>query len=140
MKKTILVLFSAIAILVSSCDNEMTVPQEQLPAKSQQFLEQYFGDFDISYIIEDYDSYEVKLVNEYEIEFCKNGEWKEIDCKNDPVPAGIAPQAIYDYVNTNFATCFIVKISHDRKGYEVELNNDLELEFDKHGNFKRIDD
>ena len=42
MKKIFLVLFSALAILATSCNNEMTIPQEQLPAKSQQFLNQYF--------------------------------------------------------------------------------------------------
>lgn len=140
MKKIFLVLFSALAILATSCDNEMTIPQEQLPAKSQQFLNQYFADLEISYILADHNSYDVKLSIGYEVEFHKNGNWKEVDCKMDAIPTGFAPQSIYDYVTANFPTNFITKISHNCHGYDVELNNDLDLDFDKNGNFKRIDD
>lgn len=140
MKKIFLVLLSAVAILATSCDREVTIPQGQLPAKSQQFLNQYFAGIEISYILEDYNSYDVKLSNGYEVDFYKNGNWKEVDCKYNAIPVGFAPQTIYDYVTTNFPTNFITKISHDNHGYEVELNNNLELEFDKNGNFKRIDD
>ena len=70
----------------------------------------------------------------------QKGNWKEVDCKQDAIPVGFAPQLIYDYITANFPTNFISKISHNCHGYDVELNNDLELKFDKNGNFKRIDD
>jgi hypothetical protein len=42
---------------------------------------------------------------------------------------------IQTYVTTNFPACFVVKIKQERREYEVELSNDLELKFDKSGNF-----
>nr|WP_242499231.1 PepSY-like domain-containing protein [Flavobacterium sp. 140616W15] len=46
---------------------------------------------------------------------------------------------IVSYINTNFANTTITKIDKGTWGYEVNLSNGLELEFNSKGNFIRID-
>lgn len=51
------------------------------------------------------------------------------------------PQAILDYVSTNFSGYTIVEAEiEDNNNYEVELNDGTELIFDQQGNFLGIDD
>ena len=65
-----------------------------------------------------------------EVEFTKNGEWKDVECKYGEVPAAIVPQQIRDYVAKNYPDRKITAIDRDRRDYEVELDNGLDLKFD----------
>ena len=56
------------------------------------------------------------------------------------VPAAIVPAAISKYVKAKFPNNTIVKISKKYAGYDIELDSDLELKFDKNGNYIGIDD
>ena len=85
------------------------------------------------------DDYEVYLANGTKVEFTLQGDWKEVRCAGG-VPAAIVPAAISKYVKTNYANAAIVKIDKKYSGYEVELNNGLELKFDTKGKFLAIDD
>lgn len=118
---------------------DVVITKEQLPKISQQFIDQHFTKQNISYCIKDHDSFDVKFENGYEVDFDKKGEWKEIDCNTEAIPLAIIPASIQQYVNKNFPQCTIVKIERDHKGYDIELNNNLDIEFDKKGNFKKID-
>jgi hypothetical protein len=42
------------------------------------------------------------FVNGAKVEFTKNGEWKDVECKYGEVPAAIVPQQIRDYVAKNY--------------------------------------
>lgn len=74
--------------------------------------------------------YKVVFVNGAKVEFAKNGEWKDVECKYGEVPAAIVPQQIRDYVTKNYPKNKIVAIDRDRRDYEVELDNGLDLKFD----------
>ena len=63
-----------------------------------------------------------------------------MDCKRKAVPSGLIPAALTDYVNNNFAGQFIVMIDKEPFGTEIELDNDLELKFDKKDQLINIDD
>ncbi len=56
------------------------------------------------------------------------------------VPEGIVPAAIKTYIKTKHINKFVIEIKKERKEYEVELNNGIDIVFDKNGNFKRYDD
>ena len=56
---------------------------------------------------------------------------QKVDCKYSTVPTGIVPQASKDYVSKHYPEAKILKIERDSKTYEVKLNNQLELEFNK---------
>ena len=49
------------------------------------------------------------------------------------------PQAILDYLNTNYPNIAIDEVEIDDGMYEVELINDLELYFDLNGNFLSVE-
>ncbi|MDR0365173.1 MAG: PepSY-like domain-containing protein [Bacteroidales bacterium] len=144
MKKFILIaLLSFFAGQIVSAQDTVTHDVRQLPQISQNFITEHFSDEKISYIKIDKEllttDYEVTFVSGKEVEFDKNGTWREVDCKKAAVPAAIIPEKILQYVNQNYANSSIVKIGKEYRHYEVELANDLDLEFDLEGNFLRID-
>lgn len=141
MKKTLLCLICLATITFSACSHEDTpINKNDLPQTAQQFIDQYFADCTIAVVLKDGHEYEVKFTNGYDVEFDRSGNWESVDCQMSPVPEGIVPTPIVNYVQTTYPQNFIVSISIDHNKYDVELNNALDLEFDKNGNFLRIDD
>ena len=65
------------------------------------------------------------------VEFNRSGEWTEIDCKSAPVPAGIVPAPIVNYVRKNYHGAQIMEIGRKDNYYEVNLSNRLEIKFNK---------
>ena len=84
--------------------------------------------------------YKVVFVNGAKVEFAKDGQWTEVDCKYGEVPAAIVPQEIRNYVAKNFAGRKIVSIDRDTRDYEVKLDNGLDLKFDLKFRLIEIDD
>lgn len=140
MTKKIFILLCAVFVSLTACSKEdIPIQVSELPQTAQQFIKTYFSNQEVAYALKDNDSFEVAFASGYKVDFDKKGNWKEVDCKFDAIPAGIAPTAITDYVSRNFPTSFIVKIERDKKEYEVELNSGLDLKFDANGNFKKVD-
>ena len=84
--------------------------------------------------------YEVILNNGTEIEFDNEGDWKEVDCGRQAVPAMFVLKSIQNYVRNNYKGQAIIKVDKDKNRYEVELVNGTDLEFDRAGNFLHVDD
>lgn len=146
MKKlfaTVIALFS-IGISIASADNDRIIAKENLPNVSQQFISKYFGDLNITYAKEERGffekSFEVVFADGTKVEFARNGEWKEIDCRRSSVPSPIIPDKILKYVKNNYPDAKILQIERGRNDYEVRLSNRLELTFDKAFNIIDIDD
>ena len=139
MKKVLALLLCVMALNVFA-GPDRPVTFAQLPQKAQQFITKHFSGIDFLSGKQDYGEYEVYLSDGTEIDFTATGDWKDVDCHTRAVPAAIVPAAITKYVKTQFPNNIIVKISKKYAGYEVELNNDMELKFDKNGNFQYIDD
>lgn len=146
--KKILFCLTALAAVFSAgavyADDDRPIQVEQLPAAAQQFIKQHFADATISFAAEDRDwpgyTYKVVFANGMKAEFEKNGDWKEVECKPMSVPAAIVPQQIASYVKQYHDGQTVVKIERGRKGYEVELQNGIELKFDKQFRVVGIDD
>lgn len=139
IKVLITAIFTLLAVTVFA-DNEKPIQKHQLPKVSQEFINKYFKDYEISFCTKDYDSYDVKFTNGYEIEFNTKGEWKEVDCRKDAIPAAIIPTQVSKYVKQYYAKNYVTKINRDFNKFEVELNNGLDLEIDKNGKLREIDD
>ena len=75
-----------------------------------------------------------------EIDFDRNNQWDNVDCHTKAIPAALVPQAIANYVKTNYQALPITKIDKDAYGYEIELSNGMDLKFDTSGRFLGIDD
>jgi len=115
----------------------------KLPVTAREMISKHFPQAKVSYIKIEKDlfqspSYDVKLSDGIELEFNSKGEWVEIDCKNQAVPGIFIPQTISKYMKANYNGHKIVKIERDRKGYELKLENGLEVDFDQFGGFLKL--
>lgn len=115
-----------------------------LPANSKEFLNRHFQGIQISHIkVEEgllkTDSYDVILTNGVNVEFSGSGSWKEVEGKNIAVPSGIVPANICKYVQTNYPGKTILSIEKNRRGYDIKLDNDIEIDFDRSGNYQKTD-
>lgn len=150
MKSMKLFLAASLVLVSISCfgfDRDKVVTFSNLPKESQKFIKTHFPNVKVSRVVKDIDSFthswEVDFVNGWEIEFTGAGKWDHIDCKGSAVPASVLallPANILTYCKAHFPNAVIVEIDHETYGYEVELLGDITIEFDKKGNFIRIDD
>lgn len=146
MKKFIVLTLAVLTfgIVAANADNNRIIAKNNLPQKSQQFIDQYFGDMKISYVKEERDfiekSYEVMFADGTKVEFTRSGEWKEIDCRQSSVPTPVIPAKITKYIKDNYPDVKVMQIERDRRDYEVKLSNRLELTFDSKFNIIDIDD
>lgn len=136
MKKNILILLSVFSIATTACaDNYKTVPVEQLPAKAQTFVANYFPGVKVALSRQEMDVFEktfdVIFADGRKVEFNHKGEWTEVDGVRQAVPAGIVPKSVADYVKTHYPDATINKIERDHKEVEVQLSNHVELTFNK---------
>ena len=143
MKKMMFMACLVLFALTACADDDLPIRTNQLPRNAQQFLTQYFRGVEVSYAKQDDEgfdkSYEVVFVDGNKVEFRRDGEWKEVDCRYGRVPDAIVPRAILDFVRQHYAGQYIRKIERDRHGYEVKLTSGLELKFDRNGRFRKID-
>lgn len=145
MKK--LVSFVSIMLLIVSvacARDKVTRDVSLLPAGAREMIKKYFPDSEISYLKIDKklfrtEGYEVILTGGTELEFDVKGQWKEIESLQT-VPDSIVPESIRKYIKRYYGPQGVKKIKHNRKGYELNLTNGMEMEFDNMGNFLRLDD
>lgn len=66
--------------------------------------------------------------------------WKDVETSADKsVPNEFVLQPIRDYVKKTHSGTKIVGIERERNGFEVTLNNGIDMKFDKNGNFLKYD-
>ena len=144
MRKTLTLLTLLICSVSVFADKVTSTDVKTLPENAQQFIATYFKDIKIKKIEVD-DAfleakvYEVEFVNGYEVEFDSKGNWFQVDFQDDQLPAALIPEKIAKYIKSNFPGDFITEIEVKKSGYEVELQSDISIEFDKNQKFKRID-
>ena len=80
------------------------------------------------------------FTNGEKVEFDKAGEWKEVRCRQSEVPAQVVPEAIRNYVKTNYPDARILEIEFDHNEYEIKLSNRWEITFDSQMRVIDIDD
>lgn len=127
--------------IVANAGNDKPVNVKELPAKAQTLLSKHFkGQKVMLATIESgvvSRSYDVVLRNGTKLEFDKKGNLTEIDCKQGIVPSQLIPQPIKNYLKENYRGEAVRKIELNKKEYEVELTNGIDLTFNKH--FQLID-
>lgn len=144
MKKLLLLFVCLFTIQsVVKADDDKPVRIEQLPQSAQQFIKTHFGDSKVAIAKMETDwfdkSYDIIFTDGNKLEFDKQGNWKEINCKYSAVPASVVPQQIQKYVAENYPGAQVLKIERDKRDYEVKLSNKWELKFDLQFNLIDID-
>ncbi|WP_300814220.1 PepSY-like domain-containing protein [uncultured Bacteroides sp.] len=134
MKKLILLLVCVFTASMAMADNDKPIQVNQLPAKAQTFISTYFKNSKVAMAKQEselfYKSYDVIFTNGEKLEFDKDGEWTEVQCRQSEVPSPIVPGAISSYVKTNYPDAKILEIERDKKEYEIKLSNRWEIKFD----------
>ena len=144
MKKTLLtvLVFLGIAMTFSSCN------RDKANLAINNFVATYFPTSVVVANIKDGSDYEVTLDDYTRIDF--NGrlfgkpEWEEVDCRHAAtptmVPSTLIPAEIANYVSRLHNDLPIVKLSKKTRGWDIELSNGMEIEFDKRFNVVDFDD
>lgn len=145
MKRFALLTLMVFGLMSCESSDRIAIEFTQLPHNAQNFIKTHFPDKTISIIFHDKDifdkDYEVVFEDTSNVDFNSKGEWTEIEVKSAPgVPTAAIPTAIANYINAKHPTTFIIKINKDRRDYEVELRNGIDIVFDKNGNTIRYDD
>lgn len=148
LKYLSLMLFMLVGLGLASCDkDDGLVNTDNLPAAAKSFLSTYYPGVKILYAEKDYDDghkeYEVDLTNGHSVTFNKDGEWLDVDApQGQTIPAGIAPEKIVNFIATDFNGVGINEISRNFRGhigYEVELVNGVDLNFNIDGDYIGVD-
>ncbi|HLV52630.1 MAG TPA: PepSY-like domain-containing protein [Cryomorphaceae bacterium] len=114
----------------------------EIPAEITKFVETHFPDTPIAIATLDNDDrnaeYEILLKDRTKLEFDHNFQLEKAESLN-ALPNSMFPQSVLDYVSANYPNSKITEWDIDRNDQEIELDNELELKFDKQGNFLRLD-
>ena len=144
--KNIVFLFVSLFVmnLVVLADNDKPIQISQMPKKAQSFVQKHFADQSVAVAKMETDfldkTFDVIFTNGDKVEFDKKGKWIKVDCKHTQVPSEIVPEAIQQYVAKNYPDAKVLKIElTDRKGYDVDLSNGFDIEFDKKMRVVEID-
>ena len=74
------------------------------------------------------------------IEFDLQGNWKRVARKKSGVPLTLIPNTIQQYVKTNYPNDVVTKFSKKDYGFKLELSDDMDLRFNKQGQFIEVVD
>ena len=133
------------ALCLQANAQKKNIPQSELPGTAKDFITEYFSDQKIVQVVKDVDylvktEYEITLGNGFQLEFDGKGDWKDVDGNNTAIPSDFFSKSITDYILQNFPGQQITAIEKKSSGYELELSNGLDIDFNSNGEFVRIDD
>ena len=120
-----------------SANAQKKIEVTELPKPAQDFLKKHFNNREIDVVKKDAEhgekGYEVKLKDGTEIEFWKDGSYREVDGGKKPIPTAFIPALVKDYVSKNHPNEKITHIDYGHKDLDVDLTNNIDLEFTKEG-------
>lgn len=130
--------------LLCMAQKEKKISLQDLPQQAQTFIKNNLTKAKALQVLKESENalhvaYKVTFQDKLKVKFDKNGNWKEVNGHRSPIPTHIIPEKILQYVRKSFPNNEVVKIEKEKRSYEVEITNGLELEFDKEGNFLKID-
>lgn len=141
MKKLLFVLLAVLTLGFSAkADHDQVINFNQLPQQAQTLLKQHFANKVPLIVTMDWDDYTIVYDSGEKVEFDKQGNWKEIDCRTSSVPTAIIPEQIKSHIRATFPGTTIIDLDRNRRGYEVKLNNGLEVEYSPSFQVIDIDD
>lgn len=136
MKNTVLTVVLLLSFVIST-QAQKKIEITELPKPAQEFLQKHFSKTTVESAQKDAEhgekGYEVKLKDGTEVEFWKDGSYREVDGDDKPIPTDFIPSSVKDYVAKNYPNEKITHIDYGHKDLDVDLTNDIDLEFTKEG-------
>lgn len=140
-------LYSAVLLSAMASNAQLNkIKTTELPQSAQTFLSTHFKDYQIEQAYKESQigekGFEVKMTDGTEVEFSKDGKWREVDGNDKPIPTAYIDKKITDYITKAYPGKKITHIDYGHKDIDVDLEGKLDLEFDKNGKFLKgeIDD
>lgn len=147
MKKTIFTILSSLVLLSpahAATDDDRAISEGELPAAAREFISMYFRDVRPALVKEERDfpdiSYEIVFTTGAKVEFDRHGTWTEVSCRYSEMPDGIVPRQLVEKAREFYPEAAVTEIERRRHGYEIKLDNGLELTFSSDFRLLDIDD
>lgn len=138
----LLTILAAVAIF-TSCEKDKVIAPDNSPAEIKTYVETHFSGNSIIQIMQDKElissEYQVILSDLTRLDFNRKFEIQDIESTN-ALPESVIPTELSTYVKNNFPQAMIIRWELEDRHQQINLNNGLDLVFDKSGNFLRIDD
>lgn len=135
--KTKIIMAVLLLGFVISAKAQKKIKTTELPKPAQEFLKKHFSYTSVEIAKKDAEhgekGYEVKLKDGTEVEFWKDGSYREVDGDDKPIPTEFIPVSVKDYVSKNYPNEKITHIDYGHKDLDVDLTNNIDLEFTKEG-------
>lgn len=143
MKKMTLVALMISAFSLAACARgKQPVAFQNLPEMVKSAVLKNYADTLVQYITWEKsigkDEYEFLLQDGTKMEYYENGQLHKIKCRTG-IPDVLVPDPILRYVRGTFPNAVITEFKNDPWSQKVELNNEMELVFNRRGDFLRID-
>ncbi len=145
-RQTIILTVALLACALSALafyGKDTPITFSQLPTTAQQMIKKHFPNSKIALAKMENEvfskSYEVIFTNGDKLEFDGSGNWTSVDCKYTQVPAAIIPPAIMRYLKAHYPQMKVKEIERNRRYYQVELRNGIDLKFNKKYQLVEID-
>jgi hypothetical protein len=141
--KTKNILAAALLLFAIAANAQKKITAAELPPAANEFLKQHFNGIGIEKAKKDAEhgekGYEVILADGTEIEFWKDGKYREVDGNDKPIPTAFIDPKIVDYCKKNYPDAQITHIDYGHNDVDVDLTGKIDLEFDKDGKFLKAD-
>ena len=138
-KKIFTLLLIATSLFVNAQEKQKV---KKLPAEATTFLDVNFKGIQIQEMHKEKEGtsfkYEVKLVNGTEIEFNNRGRWREVESKTTSLPTTMLQTTVAEYIQKTYPGAKVTEIKKGVRFNFVEINDNLNLQFDSAGNFYKI--
>lgn len=142
MKKLVYVLLLMSTWFIPACESQKVLAENDIPSAITTYVNTHFPSAKILQAVKDKEglskSYDVILEGNITLEFNKKHEVTSIESRS-ALPDSVIPEKILTYVKANYPASSILQWELDDNRQKVELDNKLELEFNKAGDFLRID-
>ena len=141
-KMTVLALMLGLFSLAACAKGKQPIAFQNLPEMVKSAVLKNYSDSLVQYVTWQKalgkDEYDFLMEDGTKMQYFENGQLHKIKCKAG-VPDALVPDPILRYVRETFPHATITEYKNDPWSQEVELNNEMELVFNRRGDFLRID-
>ena len=139
---TFVAMLLGIFCLTACAKGKQPIALDKLPKPVKTAAMQYYTPDEILFITIDNelckDEYEFTLADGTKIEFYENGQLHKVKSQQG-VPENLIPANMLKYIKATFPNSIVTEYKNERMMKKIEINNDVDLVFNRKGKFLRID-